>query len=199
LRRHLHGKPVILIWDGLSAHRSKAMKAWLQTQRHWLTIEPLPSYAHDLHPMELVWGNLKAAELANLCPDTSTKPTPRRTPDCAASAVTRRHPVGATEAGRRSASIRVSVVSPKLPYSSATGAPNPAPRTMRPPVRRSRVVTSLASLAGRRRATGVIAVPSRIRRVARAAAVSRIHGSSLIHRSPLYRKVARRRQVGSPT
>ena len=27
LRRHLRGKPVILIWDGLSAHRSKDMKA----------------------------------------------------------------------------------------------------------------------------------------------------------------------------
>jgi hypothetical protein len=36
------------------------------------------------------------------------------------------------------------------------------------------VVTSLASLAGRRLGTGVIAVPSRIRLVARAAAVSRI-------------------------
>jgi transposase len=69
LRRHLRGKPVILIWDGLSAHRSKDMKAWLDTQRHWLRVEALPGYAHDLNPMELVWGNLKATELANLCPD----------------------------------------------------------------------------------------------------------------------------------
>jgi putative transposase len=69
LRRHLRGKPVILIWDGLSAHRSKDMKAWLATQTHWLTIEQLPGYAHDLNPMELVWGNLKNTELANLCPD----------------------------------------------------------------------------------------------------------------------------------
>ena len=69
LRRHLRGKPVILIWDGLSAHRSKDMKAWLATQRHWLRVEALPGYAHDLNPMELVWGNVKARELANLCPD----------------------------------------------------------------------------------------------------------------------------------
>jgi transposase len=69
LRRHLRGKPVILIWDGLSAHRSKAMKAWLAGQAHWLTVEALPGYAHDLNPMELVWGNLKNTELANLCPD----------------------------------------------------------------------------------------------------------------------------------
>jgi transposase len=69
LRRHLPGKPVILIWDGLSAHRSKHMKTWLATQQHWLTVEQLPGYAHDLNPMELVWGNLKNTELANLCPD----------------------------------------------------------------------------------------------------------------------------------
>ena len=69
LRRHLRGKPVVLIWDGLSAHRSKDMKAWLASQAHWLTVEQLPGYAHDLNPMELVWGNLKNTELANLCPD----------------------------------------------------------------------------------------------------------------------------------
>ena len=69
LRRHLRGKPVVLIWDGLSAHRSKDMKAWLTTQQHWLTVEQLPGYAHELNPMELVWGNLKNTELANLCPD----------------------------------------------------------------------------------------------------------------------------------
>jgi transposase len=70
LHDHLHGQPVTLIWDGLPAHRSKDMKAWLATQQHWLRIEPLPGYAHDLNPMELVWGNVKATELANLCPDT---------------------------------------------------------------------------------------------------------------------------------
>jgi hypothetical protein len=26
---------------------------------------------HDLNPVELVWGNIKAVELANLCADTS--------------------------------------------------------------------------------------------------------------------------------
>jgi len=68
LRRHLRG-PVTLIWDGLSAHRSKDMKQWPATQQHWLMVEQLPGYAHDLNPMELVWSNLKATELANLCPE----------------------------------------------------------------------------------------------------------------------------------
>lgn len=70
LREHLHGRPVTLIWDGLPSHRSKDMTAWLATQRDWLVVERLPGYAHDLNPMELVWGNVKATELANLCPDT---------------------------------------------------------------------------------------------------------------------------------
>ena len=69
LHDHLDGQPVTLIWDGLPAHRSRAMKAWLATQRHWLHIEPLPGYAPELNPVEQIWGNIKATELANLCPE----------------------------------------------------------------------------------------------------------------------------------
>lgn len=61
---------VTLIWDGLTSHRSRVMKAFLLTQRHWLVTERLPPYGHDLNPVEQVWGNLKNRELANLCPDS---------------------------------------------------------------------------------------------------------------------------------
>lgn len=67
---HLNGQPVLLIWDGLPAHRSRAMKAGVTGQRHWLTVQPLPGYAYELNPIEQVWGNVKAREVANLCPDT---------------------------------------------------------------------------------------------------------------------------------
>jgi transposase len=70
LREDLGGQPVTVIWDGLSAHRSAGMRTWLAIQRRWLRVEPLPGYAHDLNPMEMVWGNVKAVKLANLCPDT---------------------------------------------------------------------------------------------------------------------------------
>lgn len=70
LHAHLGDDKLTLIWDGLPSHRSKAMKAWIASQRHWLVVERLPGYAHDLNPIELVWGNLKSSELANLCPDT---------------------------------------------------------------------------------------------------------------------------------
>lgn len=69
LRRHVRGK-VTLIWDLLNSHRSRAMKAWLKANRHWIVVEELPPYADDLNPCEALWANLKGQELANLCPDT---------------------------------------------------------------------------------------------------------------------------------
>jgi transposase len=68
LHHHFDGDKVTLIWDGLSAHKSKAMVAWIARQRSWLVVERLPGYAPDLNPVELVWGNVKRSELANLCP-----------------------------------------------------------------------------------------------------------------------------------
>jgi transposase len=61
---------VLLIWDGLPAHRSRRMRDWVATQRDWLSVEQLPGYAPDLNPLEQAWGNLKSRELANLCSDT---------------------------------------------------------------------------------------------------------------------------------
>ncbi len=70
LRRALGGQKATLVWDGLPAHRSLAMAAWLRRQRHWLVVERLPGYAPDLNPVEALWANLKGVELANLAADT---------------------------------------------------------------------------------------------------------------------------------
>jgi transposase len=70
LRRALGGQKAILVWDGLPAHRSRVMHAWLRGQRSWLVVEPLPGYAPDLNPVEALWANLKGVELANLAADT---------------------------------------------------------------------------------------------------------------------------------
>ena len=67
LRRFLRGAPVTLIWDNLPSHHSRVMGAWLAGQRHWLVVEYLPGYAHDLDPVEGLWANLKGCELANRC------------------------------------------------------------------------------------------------------------------------------------
>ena len=63
-------RPVLLIRDGLPAHRSRRMTDWLERQRDWLSVEQLPGYAPDLNPLEQAWGNLKSQEHANLCSDT---------------------------------------------------------------------------------------------------------------------------------
>jgi len=63
-------RSVLLIWDGLPAHRSRRMQEWVNTQRHWLSVEQLPGYAQELNPIEQAWGNLKSQELANLCSAT---------------------------------------------------------------------------------------------------------------------------------
>ena len=70
LRRGLGGQKATLLWDGLPAHRSKAMAAWLGRQRSWLVVEPLPAYAPELNPVEGLWASLKGVELANLAGDT---------------------------------------------------------------------------------------------------------------------------------
>jgi transposase len=67
---HFAGEKVTLIWDGLPSHRSAAMTAWIRSQRRWLVVERLPAYAPELNPVELLWGNVKGVELANLCPAT---------------------------------------------------------------------------------------------------------------------------------
>lgn len=69
LRRQVPG-PVVLLWDGLPAHRSAITKDFLTAQRSWLRVETLPAYAPELNPVELIWANLSARELGNLCPET---------------------------------------------------------------------------------------------------------------------------------
>jgi transposase len=56
---------VVLLWDGLSAHWSTKMRAFLDSQRDWLRAERLPAYAPELNPVEGLWANLKDLELAN--------------------------------------------------------------------------------------------------------------------------------------
>ena len=75
LRRHFRHRKVILVWDGLPAHRSRAMTEYLRRQSGWLTVERLPGYAPELNPVEYLWGNVKGQELANLCADNLSHAT----------------------------------------------------------------------------------------------------------------------------
>jgi DDE superfamily endonuclease len=66
LRRFRAGEKATLLWDGLPAHRSKAMAALLATWRDWLVVERLLGYAPDLNRVEQVWSSLKGNGLANV-------------------------------------------------------------------------------------------------------------------------------------
>jgi hypothetical protein len=75
LKAFYAGQRVVLLWDGLSSHWSYTMRAHLDAQRAWLTVERLPAYAPELNPVEYLWANLKGrgGELANFTGDTITE------------------------------------------------------------------------------------------------------------------------------
>jgi transposase len=67
LLKHLPGK-LLIIWDGLPAHRSKLVKAFVATQAGRIWLERLPAYAPELNPVEYIWSYWKKHELPNFCP-----------------------------------------------------------------------------------------------------------------------------------
>ncbi len=67
LLRHVRGK-VLVIWDGLPAHRSRLVQQFVADQEGRLQLERLPAYAPELNPVEYLWGYWKQHELPNFCP-----------------------------------------------------------------------------------------------------------------------------------
>ena len=62
--------PITLLWDGLTAHRSKTVKEHIREQQEWLVVERFPSYAPELNPVEYLWSTIKNKDIANFCADT---------------------------------------------------------------------------------------------------------------------------------
>jgi transposase len=67
LQRQVKGK-LLIIWDGLPAHRSKKVANYLSEQKGKIWVERLPAYAPELNPIEYLWGNVKGNDLANYAP-----------------------------------------------------------------------------------------------------------------------------------
>jgi transposase len=63
---HIDGK-LLIIWDGLPAHRSRLVKDFVASTKGKLMVERLPAYAPELNPVEYLWGHWKHHELPNLC------------------------------------------------------------------------------------------------------------------------------------
>ena len=68
LLRHMRGT-LLVVWDGLPSHRSRAVKEFVAGQEGRLVLEFLPAYALELNPVEYLWGYWKQHELPNLCPE----------------------------------------------------------------------------------------------------------------------------------
>lgn len=67
LRRQLHRK-LLIIWDGLKAHRSRLVQQYIDACDGAIRLAFLPAYAPELNPAEYVWGYCKQHEIGNFCP-----------------------------------------------------------------------------------------------------------------------------------
>ena len=74
LQRQLR-RPLLIIWDGLPAHRSRLVADFIESQRGAIQLERLPAYAPELNPVEYVWSYLKQHEVAHFCPQDFTELT----------------------------------------------------------------------------------------------------------------------------
>jgi transposase len=69
LAGQIRGK-LLVIWDGLPAHRSRLVGQYVEALNGRIVLERLPAYAPELNPVEYIWAYLKTREIANLCLDT---------------------------------------------------------------------------------------------------------------------------------
>jgi transposase len=63
------GRPLIIVWDRLNAHRAKLVQTFVAAQPDEYRLEWLPPYAPELNPEELCNGAVKRA-LLNALPDS---------------------------------------------------------------------------------------------------------------------------------
>ena len=67
LLRHIPG-PLLIVWDRLSAHKSRLTRDFIAQQGERLWVEYLPAYAPELNPVEYIWAYWKQHALPNVCP-----------------------------------------------------------------------------------------------------------------------------------
>lgn len=67
LQQHIPGN-LLVIWDGLPAHRAQLVADYLASTKSRVWVERLPGYAPELNPIEYLWGYAKGNDLANFAP-----------------------------------------------------------------------------------------------------------------------------------
>lgn len=67
LLRHVQGH-IVILWDGLPAHRATAVKEFAELHGDRLSVYRLPAYCPDFNPMEWLWAEVKWNRLKGYCP-----------------------------------------------------------------------------------------------------------------------------------
>lgn len=67
LMRHMDGY-IVILWDGLPAHRAIAVKEFVELHADRITIYRLPAYCPDFNPVEWLWAEIKWTRLKGYCP-----------------------------------------------------------------------------------------------------------------------------------
>ena len=70
LRKRYRGRHLVLMWDGLPAHKANIVRLFVDENARWLSVIRFPSYAPELNPQEYVWSGTKRADLGNTCLDS---------------------------------------------------------------------------------------------------------------------------------
>ena len=68
LKTYLKGRKLLLIWDGLPAHRAKITREYIGREKKWLRVERFPAYAPELNPIEYLWSSMKRKDTSNHLP-----------------------------------------------------------------------------------------------------------------------------------
>lgn len=71
LKRRYGRKHVVLLWDGLPAHKAKIVQKFIALNPSWLTVHRFPAYAPELNPQEYLWSAVKRKDMGNYCPKDS--------------------------------------------------------------------------------------------------------------------------------
>jgi len=66
LRKQIEG-PLLIVWDGLRAHRSRRVRQYVEADEEGIQLEFLTGYAPEINPVEYIWGYLKKHKIGNLC------------------------------------------------------------------------------------------------------------------------------------
>ncbi len=59
---------IVILWDGASSHRAKAVARFLDERRDRISAYRIPPYSPDFNPVEWLWAEIKWSKMKGYCP-----------------------------------------------------------------------------------------------------------------------------------